>query len=37
MNCVDGGLFEIGSHEPNPARADALLAWLEPALSDRTI
>jgi hypothetical protein len=30
-----GALFEIGRHEPNPARAEALLAWLEPALSNR--
>jgi SAM-dependent methyltransferase len=31
----DGALVEIGRHEPNPARAEALLAWLEPALSNR--
>ena len=31
----DGALVEIGRHEPNPARPDALLAWLEPALSNR--
>lgn len=31
----EGDLVEIGKHEPNPARADALLSWLEPALSDR--
>ena len=30
-----GALVEIGKHEPNPARAEALLAWLEPALSNR--
>jgi SAM-dependent methyltransferase len=30
-----GGLVEIGRHQPNPARADALLHWLEPALSNR--
>ncbi len=28
-------LVEIGKHEPNPARAEALLAWLEPSLSNR--
>ena len=31
----EGALAEIGRHEPNSARADALLAWLEPALSKR--
>jgi SAM-dependent methyltransferase len=31
----DGALVEIGKHEPNSARAEALLAWLEPALSNR--
>jgi N-6 DNA Methylase len=31
----DGALVEIGRHEPNPMRAEALLAWLEPALSNR--
>ena len=31
----DGALVEIGRHEPNPARPEALLAWLEPALSNR--
>jgi SAM-dependent methyltransferase len=31
----EGGLVEIGKHEPNPQRAEALLAWLEPALSNR--
>ena len=31
----EGALVEIGRHEPNPARAEALLAWLEPALSNR--
>jgi hypothetical protein len=30
-----GSLVEIGRHEPNPQRAEALLAWLEPALSNR--
>ena len=30
-----GALVEIGRHEPNPARSEALLAWLEPALSNR--
>jgi SAM-dependent methyltransferase len=30
-----GLLVEIGRHEPNAARPDALLAWLEPALSNR--
>lgn len=28
-------LTEIGRHEPNPKRPEALLAWLEPALSNR--
>lgn len=28
-------LFEISRHTTDPARPDALLAWLEPALSDR--
>lgn len=28
-------LAEIGRHEPNPARAEALLHWLEPTLSNR--
>ena len=31
----EGRLTEIGRHEPNPARAEALLHWLEPALSNR--
>jgi SAM-dependent methyltransferase len=31
----EGALVDIGKHEPNPARAQALLAWLEPALSNR--
>lgn len=31
----DGALLEIGRHETDPAAPDALLAWLEPALSDR--
>jgi SAM-dependent methyltransferase len=31
----EGALVEIGRHEPNPVRAEALLAWLEPALSNR--
>src|ERR1700730_2870488 len=31
----EGALVEIGRHETNPARAEALLAWLEPALSNR--
>ena len=31
----DGALIEFGRHEPHPARADALLAWLEPAISNR--
>jgi hypothetical protein len=31
----NGGLVEIGRHEPNPARPDALLHWLEPALANR--
>ncbi len=30
-----GDLVEIGRHEPSPARAEALLHWLEPALSNR--
>lgn len=30
-----GQLVEIGRHQPNPARAEALLQWLEPALSNR--
>ena len=30
-----GALVEIGRHEPNPTRAEALLAWMEPALSNR--
>ncbi len=29
------GLVELGRHEPRPEAAEALLAWLEPALSDR--
>ncbi len=31
----EGTLVEIGRHEPNRARPEALLAWLEPALSNR--
>jgi len=31
----EGILVEIGRHEPNPARAQALLDWLEPAVSSR--
>jgi N-6 DNA Methylase len=31
----DGQLAEIGRHETRADRPDALLAWLEPALSDR--
>jgi hypothetical protein len=31
----EADLVEIGKHEPNPARAEAFLAWLEPALSGR--
>lgn len=31
----EGALVEIGRHEPTPARAEALRAWLEPALSNR--
>jgi hypothetical protein len=31
----EGALVEIGRHEPNRARPEALLAWLEPALSNR--
>jgi SAM-dependent methyltransferase len=31
----DGQLAEIGRHETDPQHPDALLAWLEPALSDR--
>lgn len=31
----DGSHVEIGRHEPNPARAEALLHWLEPALANR--
>jgi hypothetical protein len=30
-----GSLVEIGRHEPNQVRAEALLHWLEPALSNR--
>jgi SAM-dependent methyltransferase len=30
-----GALAEIGSHTVNPERPDALLAWLEPAVSER--
>lgn len=31
----EGALVEVGRHEPNRARPEALLAWLEPALSNR--
>jgi hypothetical protein len=31
----EGLLVEIGRHEANPTRPEALLAWLEPALSNR--
>ena len=31
----DGALTEISRHEPRADRAEALLAWLEPALSER--
>jgi len=31
----EGALVEIGRREPNRARPEALLAWLEPALSNR--
>ncbi|MDW8371913.1 MAG: N-6 DNA methylase, partial [Geminicoccaceae bacterium] len=31
----DGALVEIGRHETDPKSPAALLAWLEPALSDR--
>ncbi len=31
----DGSLAEIGRHEPDPVRSEALLHWLEPALSNR--
>jgi hypothetical protein len=31
----DGAMAELGRHETQPEQADALLAWLEPALSDR--
>jgi hypothetical protein len=31
----EGSLVEIGRHEPNAARAEALLHWLEPALANR--
>lgn len=31
----DGELVEIGRHKTDPNQPDALLAWLEPALSDR--
>jgi hypothetical protein len=30
-----GALVQIGRHEPNPARSEALLACLEPALANR--
>jgi SAM-dependent methyltransferase len=30
-----GTFVEIGRHEPSPMRPEALLLWLEPALSDR--
>lgn len=32
---VDGHLVQIGRHEVHERRGDALLAWLEPALSER--
>jgi SAM-dependent methyltransferase len=31
----DGVLTRIGEHKLDPSRADALLAWLEPAVSER--
>lgn len=31
----EGELVEIGRHQPNRSRPEALLAWLEPALSNR--
>ena len=31
----DGALTQIGSHTVNPDKPEALLAWLEPAVSDR--